>query len=229
MLLVAYLLLQRLLRWVGGGSTVAALELENAVLRHEVRLLRRGRRQLNLRRLDRAVLAAASRIIPRDRWSAILVRPQTLLRWHRDLVRRKWTYKRRGRPGRPPTHPEVQALVVRLGRENRTWGCIRIQGELRKLGIRVAASTIRRILRGTGIGPTSRGPSPTWRSFLRSQASGVLACDFFTVETVTLRTLYVLLFIELATRRVHVAGVTRRPGSTWVAHPGLSVATFWGA
>ena len=95
MLLVAYLLMQRLLQWGGRGSTVAALELENAVLRHEVRLLRRGRRQLGLRRVDRAVLAAPSRVISRDRWSVFMVRPQTLLRWHRDLVRRKWTYKRR--------------------------------------------------------------------------------------------------------------------------------------
>jgi len=194
------------------------------VLRHEVRLLRRQRRSLDLRRVDRAVLAAASRSIPPERWSLFFVRPQTLLRWHRELVRRKWTYRRKGRPGRPPIDPDVRTLVIRLGRENRRWGCIRIQGELRKLGIRIGATTIRSILRRSGLGPVSRGPDPNWREFLRSQASGILSTDFFTVETITLRTLYVLFFIELSTRKVHVAGVTVHPDSAWVSQQARNLA-----
>jgi putative transposase len=119
MLLLLDLLMHRALGWLGRGSSIRALELENAVLRHEVRLLRRRRRKLDLRRLDRVVLTAASRSIPRERWSLFLVRPQTLLRWNRELVRRKWTSKRNGSPGRPPIDPEVRALILRLGRENR--------------------------------------------------------------------------------------------------------------
>src|SRR5438552_14963781 len=162
MLLLLDLLMRRALGWLGRGSSIRSLELENAVLRHEVRLLRRQRRKLDLRALDRVVLAAASRAIPRDRWGLFLVRPQTLLRWHRELVRRKWTHRRKGKPGRPPIDPEVRALILRLGRENRRWGCIRIQGELRKLGIRIGATTIRSILRRSGLGPASRGPDPNW-------------------------------------------------------------------
>src|SRR6266540_2250915 len=165
MLLLLDLLMHRALASLGRGSSMRTLELENAVLRHEVRLLRRHRRSLDLRRLDRAVLAAASRAVPRDRWSLFFVRPQTLLRWHREIVRRKWTHTRRGRPGRPPTDPEVRALILRLGKENRRWGCVRIQGELRKLGIRLGATTIRSILRRAGVGPASRGPDPSWREF----------------------------------------------------------------
>ena len=151
------------------------------VLRHEVRLLRRQRRSLDLRRVDRAVLAAASRAVPRERWSLFFVRPQTLLRWHREAVKRKWIYKRKGKPGRPPIDPEIRALILRLGRENRRWGCVRIQGELRKLGIRIGATTVRSILRRSGLGPASRGPDPGWRAFLRSQASGILALSLIHI------------------------------------------------
>jgi hypothetical protein len=133
--------------------------------------------------------------LPRDRWSVFLVSPQTLLCWHRELVQKKWSYRRRS-PGRPPLDPAVRELVVRLGRENPSWGCVRIQGELRKLGIRVGATTIRSILRRSGFGPAPRRGGPSWGEFLRAQAQGMLACDFFTVETVWLRTLYVLFFIE---------------------------------
>jgi transposase InsO family protein len=144
-----------------------------------------------------------------------MVTPQTLLRWHRELVSRKWTYHRRG-PGRPPLEPETADLIVRLGKENPRWGCVRIQGELRKLGIRVGASTIRRILRRAGLGPAPRRAGPTWREFLRAQGRGALACDFFTIDTVFLKTLYVLFFIELSTRQVRVAGTTSGPDSPWV-------------
>jgi putative transposase len=144
-----------------------------------------------------------------------MVTPKTLQRWHRELVRRKWTYRSRHRPGRPPLDPDVRDLILRIGRENATWGCIRVQGELAKLGIRVSATTIRTLLRRDGLGPPAHRSGPTWSQFLRSQAHGVLACDFFTVETVWLRTLFVLFVIELGSRRVHVAGATRNPDSAW--------------
>src|SRR6266542_4506042 len=213
MLLILYLSLQRILGWLSRGSSLHALELENAVLRHEVKVLRRQCRSLRLRRLDRVMLAAASRVIARDRWGLFLVRPQTLLRWHRELVRRKWIYQRRAKSGRPAIGDGVRALILRMARENRRWGCVRIQGELRKLGIRVSASTIRSVLRRSGLGPAGPTANPNWRAFLRAQASGILATDFFTVETLTLNTLYVLFFIELRSRRVHVAGVTAHPDS----------------
>lgn len=145
-----------------------------------------------------------------------MVRPATLLRWHRELVRKKWTDRRRGHPGRPPIEPDVRDLIVRLGRENPRWGYQRIRGELLKLEIRISATTVRTILLRAGLDPAPRRAGPTWTEFLRSQASGILATDFFTVETIRLKTLYVLFFIELSTRRVHVAGVTVQPDSAWV-------------
>jgi putative transposase len=202
----------RLLGVLTGRGSVSQLQLENAVLRHQVRVLRRSVRRPELKDRDRVFLVAASRALSRDRWASFLVTPQTLLRWHRELVSRKWTYRRRG-PGRPPVDPETVDLITRLGRDNPRWGYVRIQGELRKLGIRVGASTVRRILRRAGLGPAPRRIGPTWGEFLRAQGRGVLACDFFTVETVFLKTLYVLIFIELSTRRVHVAGRTARPDS----------------
>jgi transposase InsO family protein len=207
-----------LVRGIGvltGRGSVSQLQLENAVLRHQLKVLRRTVRRPELQDRDRAFLAAASRALSRDRWASFLVTPQTLLRWHRELVRRKWIYRRRG-AGRPPVDPEVTDLILHLGRENPRWGCIRIKGELSKLGLRVGASTIRRILRRAGLGPAPRRTGPTWSEFLRAQGRGALACDFFTVETIALKTLYVLFFIEVATRRVHVAGTTNRPDSAWV-------------
>ena len=135
-----------------------------------------------------------------------MVAPATLLRWHRELVRRKWTYRRTGRPGRPPIDAEVRELILRLARENPRWGCVRIGGELRKLGIRVAATTIRTLLRTARAGPAPRRTGPSWTDFLRAQAQGITACDFFTVETAWLRTLSVLAFIELGNRRIHLRG-----------------------
>jgi hypothetical protein len=139
-----------------------------------------------------------------------MITPQTLFRWHRQLVRRKWTYRRRP-PGRPPLDAKTTDLIILLASENPRWGCVRIQGELRKLGIRVGASTIRRILRRSGLGPAPRRTGPTWSEFLRAQGGGVLACDFFTVETVFLKTLYVLFFIELSSRRSAWSGPPAGP------------------
>ncbi len=214
-LLLAYLVLGRVLRIAGGGRSVAELEVENVVLRHQLAVIRRTVKRPALRRRDRVLLAAASRLLPRGRWGVFLVSPQTLVRCHGELVRRKWTCGRR-RPGRPPLDPEVRELVLRLGRENPRWGCVRIQGELRKLGIRVGATTIRAILRSAGVGPSPRRDGPSWNEFLRAQAKGILACDFFTVETVWQRTLYVLFWIEHGSRRVRLAGVTASPDSGWV-------------
>lgn len=220
---LAYLLWRRLLRLVVGGSAGGALELENAVLRHQLAVLGRGVRRPPLRWRDRVLLAAASGLVPRARWSVFLPSPQTLLRWHRELVRRKWTYRRR-RAGRPPLDRGLVELVLRLGRENPRWGCVRIQGELRKLGIRIGATTIRSILRRSGLGPAPRRQGLSWAEFLRAQASGMIACDFFTVETAWLRTLYVLFWIELGSRRVHLAGVTANPDCAWVRQQARNLA-----
>jgi putative transposase len=157
-------------------------------------------------------------------WSSFIVRPETLLRWHRELVRGKWTYRRTGHPGRPPVDIDTRDLVVRLGRENPRWGYQRIRGELRKLGIRISATTVRSILRRAGLDPAPRRAGPTWAEFLRSQAAGIWATDFFTVETIGLRTLYVLFFIELSTRRVHLAGVTAHPDAAWVTQQARNLA-----
>jgi transposase InsO family protein len=159
-------------------------------------------------------LAAISRVLPRSRWSCFLVKPETLLRWHRRLVAGAWTYPRG--PGRPPLDEDVQALIVRLARENPRWGYQRIQGELLRLGVQVSATAIRTTLRRHRLDPAPRRKATSRRGFLRQQAAGIVACDFFTVDTVWLRRLYVLFFIEHDTRRVHLAGVTVNPDSRWV-------------
>jgi transposase InsO family protein len=220
---LVHLAARRLLRVLGGSASVAALEVENAVLRHQLAVLRRTVRRPQLRRRDRVLFAAASVLLPRDRWSVFLVSPQTLLRWHRELVARKWTYRRRLR-GRPRIDPELRELVLRLARENPRWGCVRIQGELRKLGIRLGATTVRSIVRRSGLGPAPRRNGPSWREFLRAQACSMLACDFFTVETAWLRTLYVLFFIEQGSRRVRLAGVTANPDGVWMRQQACNLA-----
>lgn len=211
-----YLLIRTLVARISGTSRRArddgAKDLEILVLRHQLRVLQRTAGRPKLRTMDRTLLAAASRAIPKDRWVAFLVTPATLLRWHRELVRRKWTHRRTGRPGRPPIDPEVRALILRLARENPRWACVRIEGELRKLDLRVGATTIRTLLRAARLGPAPRRTGPTWTEFLRAQADGVIACDFFTVETAWLRTLYVLAFIELGSVERGRCAVHRRHG-----------------
>ena len=148
-----------------------------------------------------------------------MVSPETVLRWHRELVRRRWaTFGRRPRRqrGRPPLPTEYQQLILRLARENPGWGYRRLQGELRKLGHEVSATSIRGVLRRHRVPPTPRRPGLSWQRFLRAQAGAVLACDFFTVDTVWLRQLYVLFFIELASRRIFLAGCTEQPTAAWV-------------
>src|SRR6266545_2150664 len=181
----------------------------------EIAVLRRQVKRPELRPADRAFLAVLSRALPRRRWSIFLVTPDTILRWHRRLVARKWTQPCR-RGGRPPLDDHLVALILRLARENPRWGYRRIQGELKKLGIRVAATSIRTVLLRNGLRPAPRRASVTWRAFLRAQASGIVAVDFFTVETVRLRTLYVLFAIELHTRLVRLVGVTDHPNGLWI-------------
>jgi putative transposase len=198
-------------------------EAELLVLRHQLKGLSRGARRPPLRRRDRILLAAASRILPRHRWKAFVVTPRTLLRWHRELVRRKWTYGRRG-PGRPSLDRETVDLILRMAKDNSRWGYLRIRGELLKLGVRVSATAVRTVLRRHGLGPAPRRSGPSWSEFLKSQAHGVLAVDFFTVETAWLRTLYVLFAIELGSRCVHILGVTRNPDSAWVSQQARNLA-----
>ena len=193
----------------------AAKDLEILVLRHQLTVLRRQVPRPKLEPADRALLAAVSRVLPRARWSCFLVQPDTLLGWHRRLVAGAWTHPHR-QTGRPPLDQEVQQLIVRLARESPRWGDQRIQGQLLHLGVRVSATASRSTLRRHGLEPAPRSTAGTWRTFLRQQAAGIIACDFFTVDTVWLRRLYVLFFIELDSRRVHLAGVTANPNGLWV-------------
>jgi transposase InsO family protein len=212
---VVYWVLRRVLELlVLRGRSDAANEVEILVLRHQLRVLERQLARPRLEPADRLVLAAFSRVLPRARWRAFFVQPETLLRWHRQLVARRWTYPQRR--GRPATCRELRELVLRLARENPGWGYRRIHGELIGLGIRIAPSTIWQILRRHGIEPAPRRGELTWRGFLRRQASGIIASDFLTVETIALKRLYIFFFIELKTRRVHVAGVTAAPTASWV-------------
>ena len=200
----------------------AANEVELLVLRHELAVLRRQVARPSCRPADRVFLAALARMLPRDRWGSVFVRPETIRRWHRSLIARRWTYPHR-RPGRPATDAGVRALILRLARENPGWGYRRIQGELAGLGIGIAASTVWSILQQSGIDPAPRRSSETWRGFLRAQAGGIVACDFFAVDTVLFRRLYVLVFIEIATRQMHLAGITANPTGEWATQQARNV------
>jgi putative transposase len=209
-----YMVLRAVFRLAPAGDR-RDREVEILVLRHEVKVLKRKVGRPKLRRRDRLFLAAAARLLSKERWSCLIATPATLLTWHRQLVKRKWTY-RRTRTGRPPLDPEICRLTVRMAKDNPRWSYVRIEGELRKLGIRVGASSIKRLLLREGLGPAPRREGPSWAEFLRTQADGILACDFFTVETAFLRTLYVLFFIEVGSRRLHVTAATRNPDGTFV-------------
>jgi putative transposase len=220
---VLYLTLQRILQLVTLLFRSAhSKELEIVVLRHELAILRRQIHRPTFRPVDRWFLAAASRLLPRGRWSVFLVTPATLLRWHRWMVAKRWTYARR--PGRPPIAKERRALIVRLAGENPRWGYQRIVGELKGLGIVVSATTVKKILREEQLGPAGKRKGPSWREFLRAQAKSIMAVDFFPVDTVWLQRLYVLFFIEIGSRRVHLAGCAAHPDAEWVTQQARQVA-----
>jgi putative transposase len=211
----------QLIRLVGRSDTDLAIEV--VMLRHEVVVLRRQVHRPALEPADRAVLAGLARLLPRHRLGHLFVQPVTLLRWHRDLVAKRWTYPQH-RPGRPAIAKGTTALVLRLAKENPQWGYRRIHGELATMGIPIAPSSVWATLKRHGIDPSPRRAGPTWAEFLAAQARGLMACDFFHVDTVLLRRLYVLVFIHHDTRLVRIAGVTAKPIYDWVTQQARNIS-----
>jgi transposase InsO family protein len=226
LLKIAYLLM----RWLFSLNVLVfrgdqAKNAELLALRHENAVLRRNAGRIRYDPGDRAWFAALTRFIPRRRWAEIFpVTPATLLAWHRRLAARKYDTSKQRRPGRPPTVRSIARLTIRLAHENPLWGYRRIHGELTKLGATIAASTVYELLRAAGIDPAPRRDGPTWRQFLHAQAAGILAADFLHVDAVALTRLYVLVFIEHRTRRLHVGGVTAHPTGDWTAQQARNMA-----
>ncbi|MFD4759509.1 integrase core domain-containing protein [Streptomyces sp. NPDC058439] len=208
-----------------------AKDAELLVLRHENAILRRHvKGRVRYEPADRFWLAALSSLIPRGRWAAVFpVAPGTLLAWHRKLIARKWDCSARGsRTGRPPTAAALKSVVLRLADENPRWGHRRIQGELARLGHPIAASTVWEILHATGIDPAPRRSGPTWRGFLTAQAQGILAADFFPIDTAWGKRLYAMAFIEHGTRRLHITGVTAHPTAQRAVQQARNIAADLG-
>ena len=211
-----YLIVLRIFGWIGLlARSQVSKDAEILILRHQLAVLRRQVAAPRPSWADRASLSALARLLPRRRRQHLFVTPRTLLRWHADLVRRRWTYPKRG-PGRPPIRPTIRALILRLATENPTWGYRRIAGEIAGLGRKVSPATVWAILKKAGFDPAPQRGDLTWRPFLKAQASGILACGFFSVETITLTRLYCFAVVEHASRRVHVLGVTANPTAGWV-------------
>jgi putative transposase len=220
-----YLIFRQLVAWFGLlARSSRSKNVEILVLRHEVAVLRRQLRRPRLSWADRAVFAALTRLLSPACQLPRIVTPAMIWRWHRDLVKQHWTQPGRRTTGRR-TAPELRRLVLRLAAENSSWGYRRIHGELTALSYRIAASTVRSILKRAGIDPAPRHDGPSWRQFLRMQARGILATYFFCVDTLLLQRLYVLFVVEHATRRVHVLGVTANPSGAWVAQQARNFLT----
>jgi putative transposase len=200
-------------------------EAELLLLRHQLRVVRRQVKRPQLTIADRTIMAALSQRMTRAAFAGMLVQPETVLGWHRELVRRKWAaFGRRRGPGRPGLEPEIQDLILQMAKQNPRWGCVRIRGELLKLGHLVSATAIRNLLRRHRIGPAPLRSGQTWKAFLRAQASAIVLTDFFNVDTVFLKRLYVLLYMELATRRVIWFAVTEHPDASWVRQQARNVS-----
>jgi putative transposase len=223
-----------LMRWSFGLIALvlrgdSAKNAELLVLRHENAVLRRNVGRVRYEPADRAWFAALTRFIPRRRWAGVFpVSPAALLAWHRKLAVRKYDTSRQRRPGRPAAVRSIARIAVRLARENPLWGYRRVHGELTRLGLTVAPSTVYEILRAAGIDPAPRRAGPTWRQFLHAQAAGILAVDFLHVDTVLLNRLYVLVFIGHDTRRMHLGGVTAHPAGDWTVQQARNLALTLG-
>jgi putative transposase len=214
----AYLALLRVFGWMALlARSDLAKDTEILVLRHQIAVLQRHVQAPRPSWADRAIISALTRLLPHRRGSQLrlIVSPRTLLRWHANIVKRHWDYPHR-RPGRPRVRRTVRDLTLEMARDNPTWGYRRIHGELTGLGHKVAPSTVWKILKDAGIDPAPNRRGQTWRAFLAAQAHTILAADFFHVDTVFLRRLYVVFFIEHGTRRVHLAGITAHPTGGWV-------------
>jgi putative transposase len=217
-----FLLITRTVTWLRLSRREEAWRIaEILILRHQLTVLqRRQPRRPKLNWADRALLATLLGVIPRARRHGLrlLVTPDTIVRWHREVVRRRWAARSiRGRTGRPATRRNVRALVLRVARENPEWGYRRIHGELAGLGVKIGASTVWEILKKAGIDPAPRRSVPAWPQFLRSQAEAILACDFFTADLLDGTQAYVLAVIEHATRRIRILGITLHPTGEWTA------------
>jgi transposase len=201
------------------------LQAEVLVLRRQVQVLERQIKRVHWSPADRIILAALHERLPRTAWSALRVQPETVLGWHRDLVRRRWAaYRRQPRRGRRPLEEECRELIIRMARENPSWGYFRIRGELLKLGQTVSATAIRSVLKRERVPPSGPRSHLTWKQFLAAHAETLVATDFFTVDTVFLKRLYVLVFVHLGTRRVLAAACTSEPNGEWVTQQARNLA-----
>ena len=211
-----YRLLRRVLELIFvNRMDEVAKNAEILVLRHQLAVLRRQVSRPRFTWSDRAFVALLAGLVPRERWCSFLITPRTILDWQRRLVRRRWTYPH-ARPGRPALPDDTVELICRLAKENPRWGYLRIVGELKKLGVTVSKTAVASVIRRHGMPPAPRRVGPTWTEFLRAQAKGVVATDFFHVVSVLLRRYYVLFVIEIHSRVVHILGVTRNPNGPWV-------------
>ena len=208
-------------------SEEAELQAEVRALRCQVQVLERQVKRVRWTPADRMILAALRERLPRSAWAGLLVKPETVLGWHRALVRQKGAACR-GRPrrGRPPIPTDVRQLIIRMARENPGWGYFRLRRELLKLGHTVAATTVRSVLLAADIPPAPQRWGMSWKQFLRAHAESVIAADFFSVDTIFFKRLYVFFFVHLSTRRILMAACTAEPNGAWVTQQDRQLS--WG-